>query len=200
MGSPHRTRHNCCVTALTLRARDTVSHFLPGDCLLRQKPSRSPPSGCSAPALPQCTGGNLLSSTAVVYAPAGGPSEGPGVPSQLETLLPGHRKGHPSRLDHAVGSSTVKLLMPLASNGGRDHHVAVRTSSWTHWSLSLLVGRAGPVVGLRGPYGSLCTCSGRVAPLSVASPSRRGGRTLLSPAVSSLSGRRPLPPARSWRP
>ena len=121
-------------------------------------------------------------------------------PSQLETLLPGHRKEHPSRLGHTVGPSTVKLLMPLASNGGRDHHVAVRTSSWTHWSLSLLVGRAGPVVGLRGPYGSLCTCSGRVAPLSVASPSRRGGRTLLSPAVSSLSGRRPLPPARSWRP
>jgi hypothetical protein len=28
--------------------------------------------------------------------------------------------------------------MPLASNGGRDHHVAVRTSSWTHWSVSLL--------------------------------------------------------------
>jgi hypothetical protein len=104
-----------------------------------------------------------------------------------------------------VGSSTVKLLMPLASNGGRDHHVAVRTSSWTHWSvsLSLLVGRAGPVVGLLGPYGSdsgsLCTCSGRVAPLSVASPSRRGGRTLLSPAVSSLSGSlRPSPaPASS---
>ena len=175
--------------------------FCLGACLLRQKPSRSPPSGCSAPALPRRTGGNLLPSTAVVCAPAGGPSEGPGVPSQLETLLPGHRKGHPSRLDHAVGSSTAKLLMmPLASNGGRDHHVAVRTSSWTHWSLSLLVGRAGPVVGLLGPYGSLCTCSGRVAPLSVASPSRRGGRTLLSPAVSSLSGRRPLPPARSWRP
>jgi hypothetical protein len=84
--------------------------FCLGACLLRQKPSRSPPSGCSAPALPQYTGGNLLSSTVVVYAPAGGPSEGTGVPSQLDTLLPGHRKGHPSRLDHAVGSSAVKLL------------------------------------------------------------------------------------------
>ena len=126
--------------------------FLPGGLLIKAKAaSRSPPSGCSAPALPRRTSGDLLLSTALMCAPAGGPSEGPGVPSQLETLLPGHRKGHPSRLGHAVGPSTVKLLMPLASNGGRDHHVAVRTSSWTHWSLGLFVGHAGPVVGLLSP-------------------------------------------------
>jgi hypothetical protein len=109
----------------------------------------------------------------------------PGVPSQLETLLPGHRKGHPGRLGRAVGPSTVELLMPLASTG-----VAAITSpsapaaGRTECAL-VLVCQTGPA----GPYGNLCTSSGRVAPLSVASPSRLGRRTLLSPAVSSPSGR-----------
>jgi hypothetical protein len=73
-----------------------------GACLLRQKPPRSPSSGCSSPALPRRTGGSLLPPAAVVCAPTCGPSEGPGVPSQLEALLPGHSRGrgYPSRLGH----------------------------------------------------------------------------------------------------
>jgi hypothetical protein len=110
-------------------------------------------------ALPRHTGGNLLSSTTVVCAPAGGTSEGPGVPSQLETLLPGHRKGHPSRLVMRLGPApTVKLLMLLVSNGGRDNHVAA----------------SAPAAEPAGPYGSLCTSSGRVARVFVPACCVRG--------------------------
>jgi hypothetical protein len=97
--------------------------------LLRQKPSRSPPSGCSAPTLPRRTGGNPLSSTAVVCAPAGGPSEGPRVPSQLESLFFLIARGFRHREKHlATQKAPWGLPGPcchsLTSGPGRDDHAA----------------------------------------------------------------------------
>jgi hypothetical protein len=60
-------------------------------------------------------------------------------PSQLETALPGHRKGHPSRLGHAVGPSTAKLLFFL-----KLEEIAAETAGRRH-------GRGTSVSGLQPP-------------------------------------------------